>query len=60
MPTKEEVKKHYRIIKKILKAIEEDPNIPQWRKGPLIDKYLDRMNEIQKYLFDYLDEEEFE
>ena len=60
MPTKEEVKKAYRNIKLTLKAIEEDQNIPEWRKRPLIDKLLDRLLEIQKWLGDYLDESDYE
>jgi hypothetical protein len=60
MPTKEEVKKAYRNIKLLLKAVEEDKGIPEWRKGPIIDKILDRMLEIQKWLSDYLDEEDYE
>ena len=60
MPTKEEVKKAYRNIKLLLKAIEEDKSIPEWRKRPLIDKILDRLLEIQKWLGDYLDEEDYE
>ena len=59
MPTKEEVKKAYRNIKLLLKAVEEDQNIPEWKKRPLIDNILDRMLEIQKWLGDYLDEEDF-
>lgn len=60
MPTKEEVKKAYRNIKLTLKAIEEDQNIPEWRKRPLTDKLLDRLLEIQKWLGDYLDENDYE
>ena len=60
MPTKEEVKKAYRNIKLTLKAIEEDHNIPEWRKRPLTDKLLDRLLEIQKWLGDYLDESDYE
>lgn len=60
MPTKEEVKKTYRNIKLTLKAIEEDQNIPEWRKRPLTDKLLDRLLEIQKWLGDYLDESDYE
>ena len=60
MPTKEEVKKAYRNIKLLLKAVEEDQSIPEWKKRPLIDKILDRMLEIQKWLGDYLDEEDYE
>ena len=60
MPTKEEVKKAYRNIKLLLKAVEEDQNIPEWKKRPLIDNILDRMLEIQKWLGDYLDEEDYE
>jgi hypothetical protein len=60
MPTKEEVKKAYRNIKLLLKAVEEDKGIPEWRKGPIIDKILDRMLEIQKWLSDYLDEDDYE
>lgn len=60
MPTKEEVKKAYRNIKLTLKAIEEDQNIPEWRKRSLTDKLLDRLLEIQKWLGDYLDESDFE
>lgn len=59
MPTKEEVKRAYRNIKLLLKAVEEDKSIPEWRKQPLIDKILDRLLEIQKWLSDYLDEEDF-
>lgn len=60
MPTKEEIKKAYRNIKLSLKALEEDQNIPEWRKRPLIDKLLDRLLEIQKWLGDYLDESDYE
>ena len=60
MPTKEEVKKAYRNIKLTLKAIDEDQNIPEWRKRPMTDKLLDRLLEIQKWLGDYLDESDFE
>ena len=60
MPTKEEEKKAYRNIKLLLKAVEEDKGIPEWRKGPIIDKILDRMLEIQKWLGDYLDEDDYE
>lgn len=60
MPTKEEVKKAYRNIKLLLKAVEEDQSIPKWKKRPLIDKILDRMLEIQKWLGDYLDEEDYD
>ena len=60
MPTKEETKKAYRNIKLTLKALEEDQNIPGWRKRPLIDKLLDRLLEIQKWLGDYLDESDYE
>ena len=60
MPTKEEVKRAYRNIKLTLKAIEEDQNIPEWRKRPLTDKLLDRLLEIQKWLGDYLDESDYE
>lgn len=60
MPTKEEVKKAYRNIKLTLKAIEEDQNIPEWRKRLLTDKLLDRLLEIQKWLGDFLDESDFE
>ena len=59
MPTKEEVKKAYRNIKLLLKAVEEDKSIPEWRKRPLIDKILDRLLEIQKWLGDYLDDEDY-
>ena len=60
MPTKEEVKKAYRNIKLTLKAIEEDQNIPEWRKRQLTDKLLERLLEIQKWLDDYLDESDYE
>ena len=60
MPTKEEVKKAYRNIKLLLKAIEEDKSITEWRKRLLIDKILDRLLEIQKWLGDYLDEEDYD
>lgn len=60
MPTKEEVKNAYRNIKLTLKAIEEDQNIPEWRKRPMTDKLLDRLLEIQKWLGDYLDESDYE
>ena len=60
MPTKEEVKKAYKNIKLTLKAIEEDQNIPEWRKRPMTDKLLDRLLEIQKWLGDYLDESDYE
>ncbi|MBR6320983.1 MAG: hypothetical protein IKR50_11200 [Prevotella sp.] len=60
MPTKEEVKTAYRNLNRVIKAISEDKNIPEWRKMPLIDKLLDRKLEMQKWLFDYLDDEDFE
>lgn len=60
MPTKEEVKKAYKNIKLTLKALEDDQNIPEWRKRPLIDKLLDRLLEMQKWLGDYLDESDYE
>ena len=60
MPTKEEIKKAYRNIKLTLKALEEDQNIPEWRKRPMTDKLLDRLLEIQKWLGDYLDESDYE
>ena len=60
MPTKEEVKRAYINIKLLLKAVEEDQSIPESNKRPLIDKILDRMLEIQKWLGDYLDEEDYE
>lgn len=60
MPTKEEVKTAYRNLNRVIKAISEDKDIPEWRKIPLIDKLLDRKREIQKWLFDYLDDEDFE
>lgn len=59
MPTKEEVKKAYRNIKLLLRAVEENKSIPEWKKRPLIDNILDRMLEIQKWLGDYLDEEDY-
>ncbi len=31
-----------------MQEIMKDQSIPEWRKGPLIDKLLDRMIEIQK------------
>ena len=52
MPTKEEVQKAYRNLNRLIKAVQEDKNIPEWRKGPIIDKLLDRKLEIQKWLFD--------
>ncbi len=60
MPTKEEVKRAYRNIKLLLKAVEEDQSIPESNKRPLIDKILDRMLEIQKWLGEYLDEEDYD
>jgi predicted RNA-binding protein associated with RNAse of E/G family len=60
MPTKEEVKTAYRNLNRVIKAISEDKDIPEWKKIPLIDKLLDRKREIQKWLFDYLDDEDFE
>ena len=60
MPTKEEVKTAYRNLKRLIKAVQEDKNIPEWKKTPIIDKLLDRMIEIQKWLLDYLDDEDFE
>ena len=60
MPTKEEVKTAFRNLNRVIKAISEDKDIPEWRKIPLIDKLLDRKREIQKWLFDYLDDEDFE
>ena len=60
MPTKEEVKTAYRNLNRVIKAISEDKDIPEWKKIPLIDKLLDRKREIQKWQFDYLDDEDFE
>ena len=60
MPTKEEVKTAYRNLNRVIKAISEDKDIPEWKKIPLIDKLLDRNREIQIWLFDYLDDEDFE
>ena len=60
MPTKEVVQKAYRNLNRLIKAVQEDKNIPEWRKGPIIDKLLDRKLEIQKWLFDYLEDEDFE
>lgn len=60
MPTKEEVKTAYRNLNRVIKAISEDKDIPEWKKIPLIDKLLERKREIQKWLFDYLDDEDFE
>ena len=48
MPTKEEVKTAYRNLNRVIKAISEDKDIPEWKKIPLIDKLLDRKREIQK------------
>ena len=47
-------------MKLLLKAVEEDKTIPEWSKRPLIDKILDRLLEIQKWLGDYLDEEDYD
>lgn len=33
--------------KQSMQAIMKDQSIPEWRKGPLIDKLLDKMIEIQ-------------
>ena len=60
MPTKEEVQKAYRNLNRVIKAVQEDKNIPEWRKMPIIDELLDRKLEIQKCLFDYLEDEDFE
>jgi hypothetical protein len=60
MPTKEEVQKTYRNLNKLIRAVQEDKNIPEWRKAPIIDKLLDRKLEIQKWLLDYLEDEDFE
>jgi hypothetical protein len=60
MPTKEEVQKAYRNLNRVIRAVQEDKNIPEWRKMPIIDKLLDRKLEIQKWLFDYLEDEDFE
>lgn len=60
MPTKEEVQKAYRNLNRVIKAVQEDKNIPEWRKMPIIDELLDRKLEIQKWLFDYLEDEDFE
>jgi len=60
MPTKEEVKKAYRNLNRLIKAVQEDKSIPEWRKMSIIDKLLDRKLEIQKWLFDYLKDEDFE
>ena len=50
MPTKEEVQKAYRNLNRLIKAVQEDKNIPEWRKMPIIDQLLDRKLEIQKKL----------
>ena len=60
MPTKEEVQKAHRNLNKLIRAVQEDKNIPEWRKMPIIDKLLDRKLEIQKWLLDYLEDEDFE
>jgi hypothetical protein len=60
MPTKEEVQKTYRNLNRLIRAVQEDKNIPEWRKMPIIDKLLDRKLEIQKWLLDYLEDEDFE
>ena len=60
MPTKEEVEKAYRNLNRLIKAVQEDKSIPEWRKMSIIDKLLDRKLEIQKWLFDYLEDEDFE
>ena len=60
MPTKEEVQKVYRNLHRLIKAVQEDKNIPEWRKMPIIDQLLDRKLEIQKWLVDYLEDEDFE
>ena len=60
MPTKEEVQKVYRNLNRLIKAVQEDKNIPEWRKMPIIDQLLDRKLEIQKWLVDYLEDEDFE
>ena len=60
MPTKEDVKTAYRNLNRLIKAVQEDKNIPEWRKKAIIDKLLDRKIEIQKWLFDYLDDDDFE
>ena len=59
MPTKE-VQKTYRNLNRLIRAVQEDKNIPEWRKMPIIDKLLDRKLEIQKWLLDYLEDEDFE
>ena len=56
MPTKEEVQKAYRNLNRLIKAVQEDKNIPEWRKMPIIDQLLDRKLEIQKWLVDYLED----
>ena len=58
MPTKEEVQKVYRNLNRLIKAVQEDKNIPEWRKMPIIDQLLDRKLEIQKWLVDYLEDED--
>lgn len=60
MPTKEEVQKTYRNLNRLIRAVQKDKNIPEWRKMPIIDKLLDRKLEIQKWLLDYLEDEDFE
>ena len=60
MPTEEEVKKAYRNLNRLIKAVQEDKNIPDWKKIPIIDKLLDRKLEIQEWLLDYLNDEDFE
>ena len=60
MPTKEEVKTAYRNLNRLIKAVQKDKNIPEWRKMPIINKLLDRKLEIQKWLLDYLEDEDFE
>ena len=55
-----EVKTAYRNLNRLIKAVQEDKNIPEWRKAPIIDKLLDRKNEIQKWLLDYLEDEDFD
>lgn len=49
----EKYKKYYEDCKKILQAINEDPDLDVETKSNLTDHFLDKMNEFQRYI-DYL------
>lgn len=49
----EKYKKYYEDCKKILQSINEDPEFDEETKTKLTDHFLDKMNELQRYI-DYL------